>query len=279
MSQVPPQNGGRHDSPQGRPDPGRVDPQPAGAPPDSPHGPAGAPDQALGNAEARRDQLTPEQAAERKRKRRLKWEPPAAMIAVFLLGVWLVFSGRTLTPQEIRPDAYTLPLRVGAERGLIEVAASDAPGAQPGEISVRLLFRNGELVGPLSREEFADRFGVGVLESVELSDSNTLFKLFNITSWTGLLWVGLGFLGQAAFFGRMAVQWLISERERKSVVPPVFWYLSLGGGVLLFTYFVWRQDIVGVTGQTTGVVIYARNIRLIYKENRRSKRAGVGSPG
>ena len=41
---------------------------------------------------------------------------------------------------------------------------------------------------------------------------------------------------------------------------------------MLFTYFVWRQDFVGVLGQSTGVVIYARNIRLMYKQKRRARR-------
>jgi hypothetical protein len=53
------------------------------------------------------------------------------------------------------------------------------------------------------------------------------------------------------------------------VIPASFWWLSLFGGVALFAYFVWRQDFVGVLGQSSGIVIYARNIRLIYKRRRR----------
>ena len=68
----------------------------------------------------------------------------------------------------------------------------------------------------------------------------------------------------------MAVQWVASEREKRSVVPRAFWVLSLLGGILLFTYFAWRKDIVGVLGQSTGIVIYARNLRLISKERLRS---------
>lgn len=229
---------------------------------------------------------TPAGAPPTKPKRgRLKWEPPAAMVAVLLLGLWLVYSGRTLAPQDINPGASTLPLLVGTERGLVEITpaidrdaddhASDARGDIDGSSDgpkIRLLLRNGDTVGPLTEAEFAERFGQRTLAALQTSDSNVLFKLFNITNWLGVTWVAIGFLGQAAFFGRMAIQWIISERQRQSVVPPVFWYLSLGGGVLLFIYFVWRQDIVGVTGQTTGIVIYARNIRLIYKERVRERR-------
>jgi lipid-A-disaccharide synthase-like uncharacterized protein len=53
------------------------------------------------------------------------------------------------------------------------------------------------------------------------------------------------------------------------VITPSFWWFSLLGGVCLFAYFVWRQDAVGVIGQSSGIVIYARNLRLIAKQKRR----------
>ena len=51
-----------------------------------------------------------------------------------------------------------------------------------------------------------------------------LYRLFNITSPVGMLWVGLGFLGQILFTGRMLLQWLVSEREKRSVAPVGFWW-------------------------------------------------------
>ena len=81
-------------------------------------------------------------------------------------------------------------------------------------------------------------------------------------------WILLGFVAQFSFTMRFVVQWIASERRKESVVPEVFWWLSLGGGIALFSYFVWRKDLIGVLGQTTGVVIYARNIRLIIKRKR-----------
>ncbi|HLU39328.1 MAG TPA: lipid-A-disaccharide synthase N-terminal domain-containing protein [Planctomycetota bacterium] len=89
--------------------------------------------------------------------------------------------------------------------------------------------------------------------------------MLNISGWGGVAWVVLGFVGQALFFARMLVQWIASERRRESVVPIQFWWFSLLGGLMLFAYFIWRRDIVGVLGQTTGVVVYARNLRLIYR--------------
>lgn len=77
---------------------------------------------------------------------------------------------------------------------------------------------------------------------------------------TGLLM--LGFSGQALFSARFIVQWIASERARRSIVPRVFWWLSLGGGALLFTYAVWRQDPVFMVGQGAGLFVYLRNLRL-----------------
>lgn len=109
----------------------------------------------------------------------------------------------------------------------------------------------------MTPEEFARR----VYE--EQSRLSWWHRFFNISSATGFAWVALGLLGQLLFTARMLIQWLVSERERRSVVPPVFWWLSLVGATMLIVYFVWRQDIVGVLGQATGWVIYVRNLWLI----------------
>lgn len=93
--------------------------------------------------------------------------------------------------------------------------------------------------------------------------SGWLESILNITSPAGIAWVSLGLLGQLIFTGRMLVQWIASERSKRSVIPVAFWWMSLGGAVMLVIYFVWRRDIVGVVGQGTGLFIYARNLMLI----------------
>jgi len=102
-----------------------------------------------------------------------------------------------------------------------------------------------------------------------------LYRLLNITSPAGMLWVGLGFLGQLLFTGRMLLQWLVSEREKRSVVPVGFWWMSLIGASMLLAYFLWRRDIVGVVGQCAGWVIYGRNLWLIYRERRATELAAA----
>lgn len=81
-----------------------------------------------------------------------------------------------------------------------------------------------------------------------------------------VLWLALGFLGQAFFFSRFLVQWLASERAGRSVVPMAFWYLSLVGGATLFVYALHVGDPVFIIGQSTGVFIYLRNLSLRMRE-------------
>ena len=77
------------------------------------------------------------------------------------------------------------------------------------------------------------------------------------------LWIMIGFLGQALFSARFFVQWLASERVKRSVIPTAFWYCSLAGGVTLLAYAIHRQDPVFIAGQGLGLVVYLRNLYLI----------------
>lgn len=81
-------------------------------------------------------------------------------------------------------------------------------------------------------------------------------------------WLALGFTAQALFGSRFLIQWLASERQGRSVIPVSFWFLSLGGGFLLLAYAIHRRDPVFILGQSTGALIYSRNLYLIYREER-----------
>ena len=82
-------------------------------------------------------------------------------------------------------------------------------------------------------------------------------------------WVLFGFGAQFLFMMRFLVQWIASERRQRSHVPVVFWYFSIGGGLMLLTYAIQRRDPVFILGQGLGLLIYTRNLVLIYR------RAGV----
>jgi lipid-A-disaccharide synthase-like uncharacterized protein len=73
----------------------------------------------------------------------------------------------------------------------------------------------------------------------------------------------VGFCGQAIFMSRFVVQWIASERARRSIIPVAFWYLSLAGAAILLTYALYVQDPVFVVGQLFGFIVYIRNLYLI----------------
>ena len=76
-------------------------------------------------------------------------------------------------------------------------------------------------------------------------------------------WVIFGLLGQICFSLRFIVQWIQSEKAKKSVIPVSFWYFSMLGGTVLFIYAIYKKDIVFTIGQGAGLIVYARNLVLI----------------
>jgi len=198
----------------------------------------------------------------------VKTGPVLAMIALMFVGLWLVLQ------PTLNREASDFQVQVGA----VELRAQKLDDGSylfvsPEDLAAR---------GPMTASQLAST----VDERVEAwnarpSIERTLLGFFNISSWFNFTWVAIGLVGQSAFFGRMFVQWVVSEKKRRSEVPELFWWFSLMGGVCLFTYFVWRVDVVGVLGQSTGVVIYSRNLRLIHKHRKREARyaAAVPEPG
>jgi lipid-A-disaccharide synthase-like uncharacterized protein len=79
------------------------------------------------------------------------------------------------------------------------------------------------------------------------------------------VWLSVGFLGQLCFSARFLVQWIASERRRRSVIPTEFWYFSVGGGLVLLIYAIYRLDPVFILGQGAGLFVYARNLYFIHK--------------
>jgi lipid-A-disaccharide synthase-like uncharacterized protein len=86
-------------------------------------------------------------------------------------------------------------------------------------------------------------------------------------------WVVLGFVAQGFFTMRFVVQWIASERARKSVMPVAFWFFSIGGGVLLLAYALYRKDPVFIAGQALGLLVYTRNLYFIILNGRQTSRS------
>ncbi|MBN2630875.1 MAG: lipid-A-disaccharide synthase N-terminal domain-containing protein [Rhodobacteraceae bacterium] len=101
-----------------------------------------------------------------------------------------------------------------------------------------------------------------------------LWSALHVENWGEFAWVMVGLTGQLMFTMRFIVQWFVSEKQRKSVIPVAFWYFSLAGGVVLLTYALWRKDPVFILGQATGLVIYMRNLWLIHTEKLRHAHEG-----
>ena len=83
-------------------------------------------------------------------------------------------------------------------------------------------------------------------------------------------WAALGFLAQAMFSARFIVQWIASERARRSIIPAAFWWFSIAGGLLLFIYSLHRRDPVFIIGQGGGLLIYIRNVMFVLREQRQA---------
>ena len=93
-----------------------------------------------------------------------------------------------------------------------------------------------------------------------------LKSFMNVETSGELVWVMVGFLGQALFSARFITQWFVSEKAKESIVPIAFWYFSILGGVTLLTYAIWRRDPVIIAGQAGGLLIYARNLWFIHNK-------------
>ena len=85
-------------------------------------------------------------------------------------------------------------------------------------------------------------------------------------------WLAIGLIGQVLFGLRFLIQWICSEIKKESHIPIVFWYFSISGGMILLAYAIHRKDPVFILGQSTGLIVYLRNLRLIYKKHKASKK-------
>ena len=212
-------------------------------------------------------------------RKRTKWEPAALMVLVLGLGLWIAFGPASKPKFPVAGDSLVQEVRIGNTRGVLEASRVIGVG---GEYGFRLWVKDGpNPARVMTRTEAESLLGATLVDETMAPGRSWVlrswvFRTLNITSWTSMVWIGIGLLGQVAFSGRMVLQWITSEKHRRSVITESFWWFSLFGGLTLFSYFVWRADPVAMLGQASGIVIYIRNIRLLRKHARREARDGGG---
>jgi lipid-A-disaccharide synthase-like uncharacterized protein len=85
------------------------------------------------------------------------------------------------------------------------------------------------------------------------------------------LWLGVGVVGQSLFAIRFLIQWIATERKRESVIPTIFWHLSIVAAALQCVVFFQRHEWIFATGMAASIVIYCRNLWLIYSHSEKAK--------
>ena len=81
-------------------------------------------------------------------------------------------------------------------------------------------------------------------------------------------WLAVGLIGQGLFSARFILQWLQSEKLKRSVIPSAFWYFSVAGGATLLAYAIHRRDPVFIIGQGAGLIIYFRNLQFLWRDRK-----------
>lgn len=103
--------------------------------------------------------------------------------------------------------------------------------------------------------------------------------LADITLWPGGRFLGIewhawkvvGWLGNVVFTSRFLVQWYATEKHGRVVVPTLFWWLSIGGSLLLLAYAsIYQRDSVFVAAYAFSWIPYVRNL-LIHHRTERSR--------
>lgn len=97
---------------------------------------------------------------------------------------------------------------------------------------------------------------------------------FGVETRGELIWVCVGLGGQLVFMMRFLLQWIATERARKSSIPVSFWWLSIAGAAILLAYAVHRKDPVFILGQSLGFLIYGRNLWFIHRARARARADG-----
>jgi|GEM_PF-967278 len=82
-------------------------------------------------------------------------------------------------------------------------------------------------------------------------------------------WTLIGSVGGICFGVRFIIQWVLSEKAKRIVVPDIFWYLSFVGSVILLVYAFHVDRLPVVVGLVFSPFLYGRNLVLLHREKKR----------
>ena len=83
-------------------------------------------------------------------------------------------------------------------------------------------------------------------------------------------WQIVAIIGQTCFFLRFLVQWLASERAGQSVIPNMFWYLSVAGAATVLLAGIVMAQPVLIVANLPALAVYGRNLYFIYKQHQQT---------
>ena len=96
---------------------------------------------------------------------------------------------------------------------------------------------------------------------------NSFFQDEDIPLWL----IAFGSIGQIIFTLRFVYQWYYSRKVGESVLPVGFWIQSLIGSLMILTYAIIRLDPILILSQSTGFIVYTRNIMLCRKASKKKQ--------
>ncbi len=96
---------------------------------------------------------------------------------------------------------------------------------------------------------------------------NSFFQDEDIPLWL----IAFGSIGQIIFTLRFVYQWYYSRKVGESVLPVGFWIQSLIGSLMILTYAIIRLDPILILSQSTGFIVYTRNIMLGRKASKKKQ--------
>ena len=96
------------------------------------------------------------------------------------------------------------------------------------------------------------------------SFTDTFFRNEDIPAWL----IIYGVTGQIIFTLRCIYQWIYSSKIKESGLPAGFWWISITGSLTICSYAILRYDPILILGQSFGMISYARNLMIGYKNKK-----------